>query len=174
MQGPSLLLDYINPSLDTTIGAISHLLRLLADNPDQWDLLRADPTLIPHAINEAIRVESPVRGFTRVATADHRIDEVALPRGARVLMLFGSANRDERKWTDPERFDITRKPSDHLGFGFGIHSCVGMNLARLEMRCLLEAMIPRVARIDVDTVTMSGNQVLRVIESMNATFTPAT
>jgi hypothetical protein len=174
MQGPSLLLDYINPSLDTTIGAISHLLRLLADNPDQWDLLRADPALIPHAINETLRVESPVRGFTRVATADHRIDEVALPRGARVLMLFGSANRDERKWIDPERFDITRKPSDHLGFGFGIHSCVGMNLARLEMRCLLEAMIPRVARIDVETVTMSGNQVLRVIESMSVTFTPAT
>jgi hypothetical protein len=89
-------------------------------------------------------------------------------------MLFGSANRDERKWTDPERFDISRKPSDHLGFGFGIHACVGMNLARLEMRCLLEAMIPRVTRIDVDTVTMSGNQVLHVIESMNATFTPAT
>lgn len=173
-QGPSLLLDYMNPSLDTTIGAISHLLRLLADNPDQWDLLRADPTLIPHAINEALRIESPVRGFSRVVTADHRIDEVTLPRGARVLMLFGSANRDERKWTGPERFDITRKPSDQLGFGFGIHACVGMNLARLEMRCLLEAMIPRVARIDVDTVTMSGNQVLHVIESMNATFTPAT
>ena len=174
MQSASLLLDYINPSLDTTIGAISHLLRLVADNPDQWDLLRADPALIPHAINEALRVESPVRGFSRVTTADHRIDEVALPRGARVLMLFGSANRDERKWTDPERFDITRKPSDQLGFGFGIHACVGMNLARLEMRCLLEAMIPRVARIDVDTVTMSDNQVLHVIESMNATFTPAT
>jgi len=174
MQGPSLLLDYMNPSLDTTIGAISHLLRLLADNPDQWDLLRADPTLIPHSINEALRVESPVRGFSRVTTADHRIGEVALPRGSRVLMLFGSANRDERKWTDPERFDIARKPSDQLGFGFGIHSCVGMNLARLEMRCLLEAMIPRVARIEVDGVIMSGNQVLHVIESMNATFTPAT
>jgi len=174
MQSPSLLLDYMNPSLDTTIGAISHLLRLLADNPDQWDLLRADPTLIPHAINEALRVESPVRGFSRVSTADHRIDEVTLPRGSRVLMLFGSANRDERKWTDPEQFDITRKPSDQLGFGFGIHSCVGMNLARLEMRCILEAMIPRVASIDVDTVTMSGNQVLRIIESMSATFTPAT
>ena len=137
MQSPSLLLDYMNPSLDTTIGAISHLLRLLADNPDQWDLLRADPALIPHAINEALRVESPVRGFSRVSTADHRIGEVALPQGARVLMLFGSANRDERKWTDPERFDITRKPSDQLGFGFGIHSCVGMNLARLEMRLSL-------------------------------------
>jgi cytochrome P450 len=174
MQSASLLLDYINPSLDTTIGAISHLLRLVADNPDQWDLLRADPALIPHAINEALRVESPVRGFSRVVTADHRIDEVTLPRGARVLMLFGSANRDERKWTGPEQFDITRKPSDQLGFGFGIHACVGMNLARLEMRCLLEAMIPRVARIDVDTVTMSDNQVLHVIESMNATFTPAT
>jgi len=174
MQGPSLLLDYMNPSLDTTIGAISHLLRLLADNPDQWDLLRADATLIPHAINEALRVESPVRGFSRVATADHRIDDVTLPQGARVLMLFGAANRDERKWTDPERFDIARKPSDQLGFGFGIHSCVGMNLARLEMRCILEAMIPRVASIDIDTVTMSGNQVLHVIESMSATFTPAT
>ena len=115
-----------------------------------------------------------MRGFSRVSTADHRIDEVTLPRGSRVLMLFGSANRDERKWTDPERFDITRKPSDQLGFGFGIHSCVGMNLARLEMRCLLEAMVPRVARIEVDGVTMSGNQVLHVIESMSATFTPAT
>ncbi len=164
------MLDLINPSLDTTVNATSALLVLLARNPDQYDLLRADPSLIPHAINEAIRLESPIRGFTRVSTRDQDYDGVTLPEGARTMVLYASANRDERKWPDPERFDVTRRPSDHLGFGYGVHSCVGMHLARLEIQSLMEAIVRRVRRIEVRNTEQRINNILRGLAVVDMTF----
>lgn len=146
---PVMMLDYITPSLDTTILGITSMIALFARNPDQWDLLRADRSLIPHAINEALRMETSVPQFTRVLTDDHVIDGVALEKGSRVALLYGSANRDERKYPDPDRFDITRKPSDHLAFGRGEHVCVGMHLARLEMSALLERLADKVSRFEI-------------------------
>ncbi|MFC5063784.1 cytochrome P450 [Actinomycetospora atypica] len=155
---PVMMLDYVTPSLDTTILGITSMVALFARNPDQWDLLRSDRSLIPHAINESLRVETSVPQFTRVLTDDHEIDGVALPKGSRVALLYGSANRDERKYPDPDRFDITRKPSDHLAFGRGEHVCVGMHLARLEMSALLERLADRVARFEiVDAKPMLNN-----------------
>ncbi len=164
------MLDLINPSLDTTVNATSALLVLLARHPDQYALLRSDPSLIPHAINEAIRLESPIRGFTRVSTRDHPFGDVVLPAGARTVVLYASANRDERKWTDPERFDITRKPSDHLGFGYGAHSCIGMHLARLEIQSLCAAVVRRVRRIEVRRVEPKLNNILRGFGAVDMTF----
>jgi cytochrome P450 len=146
---PFMMVDYVTPSLDTTIYAVSNAIRLFAEHPEQWDLLRSEPALVPHAINETLRIESPVQQFTRVVTADHQLSGVHLARGARVMLLYGSANRDERKYPDPERFDVTRRPSDHLSFGRGEHVCVGMQLARLEMSALLRALIPRVSRFEI-------------------------
>ncbi|GAY12737.1 cytochrome P450 [Pseudonocardia sp. N23] len=146
---PVMMLDYITPSLDTTILGITSMIALFARHPDQWDLLRADRSLIPHAINEALRMETSVPQFTRVLTDDHVIDGVALEKGSRVALLYGSANRDERKYPDPDRFDITRKPSDHLAFGRGEHVCVGMHLARLEMSALLERLADKVSRFEI-------------------------
>ena len=169
-QGASLVIDLINPSLDTTVNATAALLILLARHPDQFDLLRADASLIPHAVNEAIRLESPIRGFTRVSMRDQHYGDVLLPEGARTMVLYGSANRDERKWPDAERFDITRKPTDHLGFGYGIHSCVGMHLARLEIHSLFEAIVRRVRRIEVRQVEPKLNNLLRGFGAIDASF----
>lgn len=166
-QVPALLLDYLGPSLDTTIFATGHLLHLLARHPDQWQALRDDAALINNAVEETVRLESPIRGFTRVAAEDSAIGGVTVPKGARVLVLYASANRDERKWEAPERFDIRRaNASQHLGFGKGRHVCAGQHLARLEMRCLLDAMVRHFPRFEVGTPTIQANNLLRGFASL--------
>ncbi|MHC2782180.1 cytochrome P450 [Bradyrhizobium liaoningense] len=163
---PVLMRDYLGPSLDTTIFATANLILLFGQHPDQWDLVRQDPALIPNAINEALRLESPLRGFTRHLTADATIGDAVIPAGSRVLLLYASANRDERKWQDPERFDVRRRASDHLGFGNGTHMCAGLHLARLEMTALLEALVEKVARFDIGEPVRALNNVLRGLASL--------
>ncbi|KAA9166539.1 cytochrome P450 [Amycolatopsis acidicola] len=169
---PVMLLDYITPSLDTTILAITSTVALFARNPDQWDLLRGDRSLIPHAINESLRLESPVPQFSRVLTEDHEVGGVPLAAGSRVALLFGSANRDERHYPDPARFDITRRPSDHLAFGRGEHVCVGMHLARLEMSALLERLADQVARFEIRDSRPMINNGLRGLGRLDVTVEP--
>jgi cytochrome P450 len=144
-----LLVDYIAPSLDTTILGTGHLLYLLGRHPEQYEKLRSDPALIPGAVHEALRFGSPVRAFTRFAAADYETGEVSIPAGARALILYGSANRDERRYADPDRFDVTRDARDHLAFGHGVHRCAGGHLAQLELESLLHALLRRVRRIEV-------------------------
>lgn len=170
---PVMMLDYVTPSLDTTILGITSTIALFARYPDQWDLLRSDRSLIPHAINEALRLETPVPQFTRVVTDDHEIDGVAVAKGSRVALLYGSANRDERKYPDPDRFDILRKPSDHLAFGRGEHICVGMHLARLEMSALLDRLADRVSRFEIVGARPLINNGLRGLESLEVTISRA-
>lgn len=147
---PAMMSDYMGPSLDTTIFATTAMIRLFADNPDQWTLLRGQPDLILNAVNEVLRLETVIRTFSRVLTVDHSVDGVTMPAGSRVIILYASANRDERKFDEPERFDITRSnAAEHLGLGFGRHSCPGGNLARIEMRALLTALLPRVERFEL-------------------------
>ncbi|EHR03973.1 cytochrome P450 [Bradyrhizobium sp. WSM471] len=163
---PVLMRDYLGPSLDTTIFATANLILLFGRHPEQWDLVRQDPALIPNAINEALRLESPIRGFTRYLAADTKIGEAVIPAGNRVLLLYASANRDERKWQDPERFDVRRRASDHLGFGNGTHMCAGLHLARLEMTALLEVLVEKVARFDIGEPVLALNNVLRGLASL--------
>lgn len=158
---PVLMRDYLGPSLDTTIFATANLVLLFGRHPAQWDLVRSDPALIPNAINEALRLESPVRGFTRHLAADATIGAQTIPRESRVLLLYGSANRDERKWQEPERFDVKRRANDHLGFGNGTHMCAGLHLARLEMTALLEVLVERVAGFEIGEPVLALNNVLR-------------
>ena len=165
-QCPTMMRDYIGPSLDTTIFATGNLIWMFGLHPEQWDLVRADPSLIPSAINECVRLESPIRAFTRYATHDIEIDGAPVPAGARLLVLYASANRDERKWRDPERFDVRRAVHDHLGFGFGVHTCAGMHLARLEMSALLTALAPRVRRFELSTPVRAPNNLLRGLASL--------
>jgi cytochrome P450 len=167
---PVLMRDYLGPSLDTTIFATASMIMLFGQNPDQWELLRRDPSLAANAVNETVRLESPIRGFTRHLTRDHRVGDVSLREGDRALLLFASANRDERKWDQPERFDITRKVGEQVGFGYGIHTCAGMHLARLEMQALLHALILRVRRFDLGTPVYERNNVLRGLKSLPVTI----
>ena len=158
---PLMMNDYMGPSLDTTIFTISSAIWLFAQHPEQWALLRENPTLIPGAINEVVRMESPLQGWSRVATQDTKVEDYDVPSGARVLMLWASANRDERKWTDPERFDVTRRNADHMGFGHGIHSCVGMHLAKMEITALFRALLARVSRFELGKTRRVINNVMR-------------
>ena len=162
--------DYITPSLDTTISATGELIYRLALNPDQWELLQRDPSLIPGAVNEAVRIGSPIRSFTRTLTTDYTLGGVNLAAGARVMVLYASANRDERKFPDPDRFDITRANRDHVGFGHGIHMCLGMHLAKLEMESLLAALILQVERIEVGEPTIAMNNTIRAYSTLPMTL----
>ena len=166
----SMLIDYIAPSLDTTILGVWHLLYQLGRSPEQWQLIRSDHELIPRAIDEALRLEAPVRAFSRYATADYDVDGTTIPAGSRVLILFASGNRDERRYADPDRFDITRDARDHLGFGHGVHRCAGSHVAQLEMTSLLRALVKRVERITVSEPVLGTNNVLYGYRSFRASF----
>jgi len=148
-QARSMMMGYVAPALDTTINATSSAIWLFAQNPDQWTKLRANPDLIPSAINEVVRMESPIRAFSRYVTEDVQIGEAVLQAGSRALMIYACGNRDERAYPDPDRFDIARNPRDHLGFGYGVHTCAGMHLAKLEITVILNALIGRVSRFEI-------------------------
>jgi cytochrome P450 len=160
-----LLIDYIAPSLDTTILGTGHMLFELGRNPDQWEMLRREPERIPATVHEALRYEAPVRAFSRFAVADYDVDGTIIPKGSRALILYASANRDDRVFENPDRFDITRDAKGHLGFGFGVHRCAGAHLAQLEMEALLRALVARVRTIDVSEPVPLMNNVLRGYES---------
>ena len=168
-EAKAMVLDFIGPSLDTTILASAQLLWSLGTNPDIWEELRSHPDLVPAAAVEAIRLGSPVRGFTRMVKQDTEIDGVVLRKGQRVVLLYASANMDETQFGQPEVFSLHRKGT-HLGWGFGAHACVGMHLSKIEMHALLHAMIPEVARIGVASPVPLLNNTLQGFESLRATF----
>ncbi|HEU4431537.1 MAG TPA: cytochrome P450 [Myxococcota bacterium] len=167
---PGLLIDYIAPSLDTTILGAGHLLYSLGRHPNQYALVRERPELISSAVNEALRIGSPVRAFTRLAESDYDAEGVSIPKGARVLILYGSANRDERRYADPDRFDVTRDARDHVAFGHGAHRCAGAHLAQLELESLLRAMVARVRHIDVGEPEPLVSNVLHGFRAFPASF----
>jgi cytochrome P450 len=142
-----LMAGYSIPAFDTTISTIGSAIWLFARFPEQWDVVRSDPGLIPSAINEVLRFEAPIPLFARVLTTSYRN---LLEEGERVLLLFGSANRDERHFPDPDHFDVRRNPVDHLTFGYGIHGCPGQGLAKMEIQAVLEALARRVSRFEIE------------------------
>lgn len=154
------------PSLDTTIFAKGNLLYNLARNPDQWSLLRARPELIPSAVLEGVRYSAVVRWFSRVATRDFAVDDAVIPAGARVMLLYGSANRDPRHYPEPDRFDLTRNPTCQLGWGTGPHMCAGMHLARLEMEVMLEVLVRYVAILEAGAPMLGVNRGLYGFEAL--------
>ena len=149
---------YVIPSLDTTILSKGHLLHDLAQNPDQWTKLRESPDKIPAAVLEAVRRNAVVRWFSRVAVEDYDVDGVLVPRGSRVMLIYGSANRDERRYADPDRFDVDRDARDQLCWGAGAHMCAGMHLARLEMEVMLEALVEAGAELAAGPPTVGFNR----------------
>lgn len=159
---PPLMVDYVAPSLDTTISAISSALQLFAIFPDQWEILRANHDLIPNAVNEVIRFESPLRAFARKAARETTIGDTEIPAGGRVLVIYSSANRDEREWDRPDVFDVRRDATRQLGFGHGTHACAGQGLARMETEAMLCALVARVGRIEVTaSPTWAINNIIR-------------
>jgi cytochrome P450 len=131
---------------DTTTNLIANGAALLAEHPEQRALLAADPARIPNAVEEMLRFESPAQALPRIARREVALHGVAIPEGAQARLLWGSANRDERVFDDPDRFDVTRDARGHLAFGQGIHFCLGAHLARLEARVAFEELLARIPR----------------------------
>ena len=129
---------------ETTTKMLTEMMRLLAENPDQWAKVKADPTRIPAIVEETLRLSTPTQGMWRVATRDVELAGVHIPKGARVVVVFCSANRDEEVFDDPDAFDPDRaRLNEHLAFSKGTHYCIGANLSRLEGRVALEELTRR-------------------------------
>jgi cytochrome P450/ferredoxin-NADP reductase len=137
-----LMLVLFLGGVESTAGLTGNLFKLLAENPEQRALLQRDPTLIPAAVEEALRLITPLQLTARTTSREVTLHGVTIPAGGRVVLIPGAANRDERQFPDPDRFDITRGRSRHLGFGEGVHGCLGAPLARLEARIALEEALP--------------------------------
>jgi cytochrome P450/ferredoxin-NADP reductase len=128
--------------VESTAGLTGTLFKLLAENPGQRALLREHPALIPDTVEEAIRLATPLQLVGRTAAREVTLHGVTIPAGGRVVLVYGAANRDERRFTNPDRFDVTRGRFRHLGFGEGMHGCLGAPLARLEAKVALEEALP--------------------------------
>jgi cytochrome P450 len=140
---------FFRAGVDTTIAGIGSTLKLLAENPDQFALVKANPALIKSAFEEALRLESPAQVMFRTTTGEVDLGGVRLRADTKVGYHMGAANLDPRQWADPDRFDVTRQTSGvHRAFGAGAHVCIGQMIARLEAESLLGAVIRRVQRIE--------------------------
>jgi cytochrome P450 len=145
-----MLAGYVVAAFDTTISAIASGVWLFAQNPAQWEKLRNDTSVVSRACNEILRMEAPIQMFSRMTTRDVDMgDGVVIPANARVILCYASANRDERHFDHPDRFDISRSVTDHLSFGAGAHACAGQSLARLEVHAVFKALGRRVSRFEL-------------------------
>ena len=147
---PEMIRAFLRAGMDSTIGSISGALRYLAMDPKQWDALRADPGKARAAFDEATRLESPVSISYRTTSRDADLSGYAVPAGSKVGVWFGSANRDPRRWEKPDVFDIDRNTMGHLGFGDGLHVCIGLNIARMEGEVILATLAKRYKRIGLN------------------------
>jgi cytochrome P450 len=165
-----ILSAYLTAGMDTTVNALGSMILLLATHPDQWQELRENPSLAPSVVNEVLRIESPAQLFARVAAERVEISGVVIEAGERVAVMYASANRDERQYPDPDRFDIRRNPAGHLAFGSGLHVCAGQALAKMELRAVLDSLVAQVDAITVGEPVRKINNVLRGLRSLPASF----
>jgi cytochrome P450 len=173
-EAPLLVRSLLSAGLDTTVYGIGAAVYCLARYPEQLVKLRSDPTLARNAFEEAIRFESPVQTFFRTTTREVELGGNSIGEGKKVLMFLGAANRDPRRWENPDRYEITRRTSGHVGFGSGIHMCVGQLVARLEGEVMLSALARKVGSIEITgDVKRRYNNTLRGLESLPIKITRA-
>lgn len=139
-----LVRSFLTAGVDTTVNGLGNMIYCFLNAPDQWDRLRADPKLARQAFEEVLRFESPVQTFFRTTTTNVELGGIEIGAGEKVLCFLAAANRDPERWERPGEFDISRRASGHLGFGTGIHGCVGQAVARMEAECVLSAMTRRI------------------------------
>ena len=139
--------QYLGAGVDTTVAAIGNIVALFGTHPEQFDLVRKDPSLVPAAFAEVLRFWIPIHAWGRHATTDVDIDGATVPAGAQMALLLGSGNRDPRHFEDPDEFLVERNPVDHLSFGYGPHGCAGQGLARLEAHAVIASLAGKVQRL---------------------------
>lgn len=162
-----LVRSFLSAGVDTTVTGIGNALWCLARNPQEYDKLRADPTLSRPCFEEVLRYTSPVHTFCRTANLDTEVAGLPVPEGAKLLCVLGAANLDPEEWGDPEVFRADRRPKGHLAFGVGIHGCVGQNIARAELDAVLGVLARKVSRIELtgEPVWRPGNA-MRALDSL--------
>ncbi|WP_411719892.1 cytochrome P450 [Mycetocola sp.] len=166
--------QYVAAGMDTTIASLGNAIAQFAAHPDQYEILRQDPSLIPSAYNEILRYEALMLAEGRLVTADTEVDGTLIPAGAQVAILFGAGNRDPRHYENPDEFLVRRNPVDHLTFGYGVHSCAGQGLARLEAFAMLDALVRRVSRITVGEPVRKINNASQSLDKLPVLeFVPA-
>lgn len=166
--------QYVAAGLDSTVAAIGNAIALLMGHPDQFDLVRANPDLIPSAFNESLRYETPVLLTGRLVTEDTEIDGTTIPADAQAAILFAAGNRDPRHYPAPDRFDVTRNPLDNLSFGYGIHSCAGQGLAKLEAHAVIGALTRRIRRYTLGEQARRISNLTRGLAALPVTSVEAT
>ncbi len=172
-EAPLLVRSLLSAGIDTTVNGIGAAIYCLARFPDQLARLLQDPTLARNAFDEAIRFESPVQTFFRTTTREVELSGHRIGEGEKVLMFLGAANRDPRRWENADRYDVSRRTSGHVGYGSGIHMCVGQLVARLEGEVMMAALARKVARIEITgPVKRRYNNTLRGLESLPVAMTP--
>lgn len=166
-EAPLLVRSFLTAGVDTTVNGIGNALYCFAAKPEQWATLSARPELLRPAFEEVLRVEAPVQTFYRTTTTEVEVGETVIPAGEKVYLSLGSANRDPERWECPDAFDVTRRAGGHVGFGYGVHGCVGQLIARLEAEVVLGALLKRVERIELAGVpTRRLNNTLRGFTSL--------
>jgi cytochrome P450 len=161
---------------NTTMNMITHGVLTLGRHPETRQLLREEPQLWDQAIEELLRYVSPVQGLARTTTVDVELHGTTIPAGDQVLILYGSANHDENVYPDPEVFDIRRRGTKaHWAFGHGLHYCLGNAVARLEIKCALQALLAGIGEWEVDESGLQLEQLVptRGVAAAPVTFEPA-
>lgn len=173
-EAPLLVRSFLAAGVDTTVAAIGNVLELLAENPAACEQLHSNPALARNAFEEGLRLETPAQMFFRTTARDCQIGGSDVRAEVKVMCLVASANRDPRKWSDPDRFDLNRRPAGHLAFGSGIHNCIGQIVARVEGEAVLSAIAKRVQRIERTGVpTRHLNNTVRSLATLPIRFVPA-
>jgi cytochrome P450 len=162
----------LNAGHEASVNAFGNGMVALLRHPDQLARLRADESLVPSAIEEMIRFDSPLQLFERTARTEVDLGDVTVPTGGKVAVLLGAANRDPAAFPDPDRFDIGRHPNQHIGFGAGLHHCIGAPLARMELQISLPTLLSRCPTLELaDDPVRRSTFVLRGFESVPVSAT---
>jgi cytochrome P450 family 109 len=152
---------------ETTTNLIGNSAYHLMRNPEQWRKLVAEPGLDRIAIEESLRYDAPIQGFFRNTKQGLEVAGATIPKGAKVMLLYGAANRDPRKFERPDEYRIDRNPTEHIAFGFGPHTCLGAHLARMEARALLVRALQKVRRMELEAEPVrTQNPLLRGMQTL--------
>ena len=162
-----LVRSFLSAGVDTTVYGIGNALYCFAQYPEQWTILRENPSLIRLAFEEVLRFEAPVQTFFRTTTKAVDVGGVHLGEGEKVLLFLAAANRDPRRWERPDQFDVRRRATGHMTFGTGIHGCIGQAVARLEAEAVFAALAKRVRAFEMTAQpTRRLNNTLRGLDTL--------
>jgi 4-methoxybenzoate monooxygenase (O-demethylating) len=169
-----LVRSFLSAGVDTTVYGLGNTLYCMARYPEQWTALRENPGLIRGAFEEVLRFEAPLQTFFRTTTRAVDVSGIGVGKGEKVLLFFAAANRDPRRWNNPDIFDVKRRAAGHMTFGTGIHGCVGQAVARLETEAVLTALARRVASFELTAEPKRRlNNTLRGLDTLPLRIVPA-